>query len=87
MNNLTILIIVGLVLLFFLFSSQKENFSASGLAISDQYCTKLAHTYYRPRVNNPFCRDVHLDRICGRRRRDKVNYDTGNYYTWGDITI
>ncbi len=88
MKNSTILLIVGLIALIYLFTTQNnEPFSASGLAISDEDCTKLASVYYRPRVNNPFCRDQYLDRICGRRRRDTIDYDTGNYYTSGDILV
>lgn len=86
MNNLVI-IVVAILVMFFLFSPQMEKFSASGLAVSDQYCTKLANTYYRPKTSGPFCRDVYTDRICGRRRRNRVNYDTGNYFTQGDILV
>ncbi len=84
MENSCNLPLLGLVLLFvilYFMVSKNEGFSDSGLAISDRYCTALADVYYRPSVKNPVCRDNYRERICGKARRNMVDFRTGNYYT------
>lgn len=81
LTNTHILVIIALVVVLYLVFSRKEQFSASGLAISDKYCTQMADVYYRPKVYNPTCRDNYRKKICGPQRRKMINYNTGNYFT------
>jgi len=79
--NTTVWIIIGVILMFLLFSRMNEPFSSSGLAISDADCAKLANVYYRPDVNDPKCRAGYNQEICGKTRRSTITDRTGNYYT------
>lgn len=80
MENLSLLIFIGLVLMLILFNNNREPFSTSGLAISDRYCNKLASVYYDPKNNDPACRASGAQRICGRQRRSTIDNITGNYF-------
>jgi hypothetical protein len=88
MNNLPILILVGLLVLSYFWNpfiksvnGQNEKFATSGLAISDRYCDKLVSVYNRPKIVNPELRKIYGKRICGNRRHNTVDYRTGNYFT------
>jgi len=80
-ENLPIIAIVVLFLVLYFVIYRRENFSTSGLAISDPYCTQLADVYYNPNVTDPKCRENYLRRICGKRRRNTIDFRTGNYFT------
>ena len=75
-------VIIGLSLLIaliILFGKTNEYFSSSGLSISNRYCQQLADVYYRPEIKSPDCRNEYRNRICGKIRRDTIDYSTGNY--------
>lgn len=76
-------IIVAILLFFVLYysMSKRENFSKSGLSISDRKCLELADVYYRPTDNNPVNRNLYRREICSPQRRESVNFPTGNYFT------
>ena len=87
MRNLLLLILISLLLILIFCNGQKENFSTSGLAISDQDCDKLASVYYNPRISDPECRQNAHQRICGRQRRSTVDTATGNYFYDNGVLI
>ena len=72
--------IVAFIVLYYLMS-RREGFSKSGLAISDPLCLQLADVYYKPSDGNPETRDDYRRRICGKVRRNTVDFGTGNYFT------
>jgi len=76
-------IIVAILLFFVLYYStlKRENFSKSGMSISDPKCMELADVYYKPQDNNPTNRSLYRKEICGPQRRKTVNFPTGNYFT------
>ncbi|AYV82368.1 MAG: hypothetical protein Homavirus38_2 [Homavirus sp.] len=76
-----ILILLLIIALVILYNPANEQFSTSGLAISDADCQKLVDVYYRPNDHSPVCRDDYTRRICGYQRRNTVDPQTGNYYT------
>ena len=43
----------------------REHFSTSGLAISDDYCARIADAYYNPRLSDPEQRALYKNMICG----------------------
>jgi hypothetical protein len=81
MKNLPIIALIILVAVLYLFLTIREKFSTSGLAISDDYCNKLADVYHMPMLQDQEARDDYKQRICGRSRRYTVDSQTGNYYT------
>jgi hypothetical protein len=76
-------IIVAILLFFVLYYSvqKHENFSKSGMSISDRKCMELADVYYKPTDNNPKNRNQYRREICSPLRRKTVNFPTGNYFT------
>ena len=78
-----IIVAVILFLVLYFFMSRRENFSQSGLAISDPQCLQLADIYYKPSDRNPDNRNDYRRRICGKERRNMVDFPTGNYFTEG----
>ncbi|QKF93678.1 hypothetical protein QKU48_gp0220 [Fadolivirus algeromassiliense] len=87
MKNLPICLLITIVAVLFLFMAVRENFSVSGMTISDDYCTKIADVYYKPKDNNGECRSNYRARICGRQRREGIDPRTGNYYTENGVLI
>ena len=81
MKNLPIIILVVVVALMFICMPDSERFSTGGLAISDDYCTKLADVYTGPGNNDPEARDEYRRRVCGKKRRNTIDFTTGNYMT------
>jgi len=81
MNILLIFVAVTIFMFFIFHQNKSENFSVSGLSISDDECHKLSSIYYKPCMNDPDCRLNGTKRICGRCRRNLIDYRTGNYYT------
>lgn len=80
-NVLILLLVIALCLLSWCATTQVEKFSSGGLAISDEYCNRLASAYWRPRINDPKVRAMARQNICDTRRRHTVHRPTGNYYT------
>ncbi len=83
-GNFPIVAAVALFVFLYLFlsmGSNNENFSTSGLAVSDKYCTQLADVYYQPRISDIDMRNDFRKRICGKVRRETVDFPVGNYYT------
>ncbi len=78
---LILLLVIALVLLSWCATTQVEKFASSGLAISNEYCDRLAYAYWKPRVNDPQIREAARENICDTRRRKTVHKPTGNYYT------
>lgn len=78
-SPIIVAIVVFVVLYFFM--SRKEGFSRSGLAISDPLCMELSDTYFRPKDRNPINRSDYRRRICGKLRRNIVDFETGNHFT------
>ncbi|ARF11621.1 hypothetical protein Klosneuvirus_2_57 [Klosneuvirus KNV1] len=77
--NPMIVILAAFIIVLCLFVSYREPFTDSGLAISNDYCTRLADVYYRP--DDSLNRDDYRNKICGGIRREIVDKPTGNYYT------
>ena len=80
MKNLPVLILLAFVALMFLCMPKNEQFSTSGLNMSDRYCQKMADVYYKPKDNNVDCRHNYRKRICGKQRRHTIDTKTGNYF-------
>ena len=76
-------LIVAIVIFFVLynFMSRQEGFAQSGLALPSPTCQQLADVYYKPGDHDPTRRADYRERICGRVRRDMVDFPTGNYFT------
>ena len=87
MKNLPIIIGIAVIILLVVMFSWRENFSTSGLAISDRYCTKLADVYHRPMLQDQEARDDYKNRICGRERRCTIDEQTGNYFTQNGVLV
>lgn len=87
MNNLLILVLVSVLAFMYICRPSTEKFSTSGLAISDRYCDRLASTYYKPKVHCPKCKDHYGRRICGKQRRNTIDFKTGNYYTKNGMLV
>ena len=87
MQNLPLCILI-IVLIFVGFGlAFRENFSSSGLTISNDYCNNLADVYYRPTDTNETNRLRYREQICGQQRRHTIDRETGNYFTEGGILI
>lgn len=80
-NVLILLLVIALCLLSWCATTQVEKFSSSGLAISNDYCDRLAYSYWRPPINDPTIREAARVNICDKRRRQTIHRPTGNYYT------
>jgi len=80
-RNFPILAAVALFVVLYLLMTRRENFSSSGLAVSDAYCEQLADVYAYPRITDIDRRHDFRRRICGPVRRNTVDYRTGNYLT------
>ena len=78
MNDTAILVIIVIIFLMYSFWPFFERFSTSGLGISDRYCDKLGTIYQK---------GDNMERICGYKRRNIIDYSTGNYYTEGGILV
>lgn len=67
---------VMIVLVMYLLFNKRENFSKSGLAMSDEDCDKLAYVYT----------DNDKKLICDKNRRKTIDKTTGNYYSiYGEL--
>lgn len=67
---------VVVVLVLFLLFNNRENFSKSGLAMTDEDCDKLAYVYT----------DNDKKLICDKSRRKTLDHSTGNYYSvYGEL--
>lgn len=87
MKNLPIIIMVLLIFVLWIIYSVKETFSISGMAISDDYCTKLSDVYHKPILVDEEMRDDYKNRICGPGRRETIDSQTGNYYTQNGMLV
>lgn len=85
--SLILVVVVAIVLAMILFRQGKEKFSTSGMAVPDPYCDKLVATYYRPKNNDDNCRDQWGRRICGEKRRNTIDYKTGNYFMHNGMLV
>jgi len=83
---LTILLIIIYIYTVF-FKAKKEKFSNSGMAISNQYCDKLAHVYHKPEVNDIEYKNKSREQIYGGVRRHTLDYETGNYFAKNNMLI
>lgn len=84
MKNFTIFLgLVGILIFIYICfrESNKEKFSDSGLAINDLYCEKIVDAYYRPQIKDSQCRKEYMERICGKKRKNTIDFRTGNYFT------
>lgn len=86
-RNVIIAAFVAAILMLFFYYNNSEGFSKSGLAISDDDCRKLAKVYYHPLIKNDIDDKNYLNRICGKCRRNMVDFETGNYYTENGFLI
>lgn len=85
MQNMPLLILVLLLIAaYFMVMKKKEPFSSSGLAISNPYCERLATSYY---LGYPTCDPDAVEKICGKIRRDTIDYPTGNYFKLNNLLI
>ena len=80
-NNTIIILLVIVVIIMYFFYPSREQFSDSGLNMSDAYCEKLGAVYYKPRCQHD--ETTCMNKICGAKRRFSINHDTGNYFTEG----
>jgi hypothetical protein len=81
-NNLTLVILAGLILLLVLMNGTNvEKFSQSGLNMDDRYCNNLVDGYFRPGDDDPENRLMYRQRICSPLRRAQIDGETGNYFT------
>tara|TARA_Y100000780_G_scaffold232552_1_gene265899 strand:+ start:11071 stop:11337 length:267 start_codon:yes stop_codon:yes gene_type:complete len=80
-NNLVLCVVLALVVMLMLSQNTQENFSESGLNMSDRYCNNLVDGYYNPQDQNPQNRMFYRKRICSPLRRMAIDGATGNYYT------
>ena len=87
MKNLPLCLMIMLLVVLGLLLTVKENFSASGLAISDEYCDKLAQVYLDPSNKDPAFRAEYEQRLCGNVRRRTIDHKTGNYYTVNGVLV
>lgn len=89
MNNIPIILIIAIILFVFLFMSKQENFSSSGLNMSNRYCQKLADIYHRPHVTegNEAAKHDFRERICGLKRRSTIDNITGNYFMYNGVLV
>lgn len=87
--NLIVIIIAVILIMAIMNSSSSmgEQFSSGGLNMSNRYCNKLVHTYYKPGLTNEECRHKSQCRICGRGRRHVIDFPTSNYYTRGGVLV
>lgn len=87
MENWIIVIFTILLTVSILFSNsnlKQENFSTSGLSVSDRYCNKLVSVYYRPTPTNT---SMYADPVCGAQRRNTVEFHAGNYETVNGVLL
>lgn len=87
MKNLPIIIGIAVIILLVVTFSWRENFSTSGLAISDRYCAKLAQVYHKPMLQDEEARADYENRICGKERRCTIDNQTGNYFTQNGVLV
>ena len=87
MQNLPICILIVVLVLVGFVLMTRENFSTSGLAISNDYCNKLVDVYYDPTDADAKRRADYRERICGMQRRNTIDMETGNYYTQNGILV
>lgn len=87
MKKLLIILFIAAAVLMLFCAPDREKFSASGMAVSDEYCRKLADVYYRPKIRDIECRDDYFERICGKKRRNTIDFRTGNYFTQSGILV
>ena len=87
MKNLPICVLIVLLVILGLAMTFKENFSTSGMTISDDYCTKLADVYFDPQNTNQEYRNKYNEKICGNARRNTIYPRTGNYFTENGVLV
>ena len=87
MKNLPICVLIVLLIVFGLMLTLRENFSTSGMTISDDYCGKLASVYFDPRNTNQEYRNLYEGKICGNVRRKTIDPRTGNYFTENGVLV
>ena len=87
MRNLPLCILIALFIAIGLMMTLRENFSTSGLTISDDYCSKLTNIYLDPHNNDQQYRHAFSEKVCGNKRRHMIYPKTGNYYTENGVLI
>ena len=71
------MLIIILLLLYYRQLNYLENFSSSGLALSNQDCNQLAYIYNRPYILNQQEQELYRKKICDNMRRENIYYETG----------
>jgi hypothetical protein len=87
MQNLPLCILIVVLVVIGFMLVVRENFSNSGLNISDDYCNKMADVYYDPRNVNSEQRQKYKQMICGKQRRNTIAMKTGNYFTQNGVLV
>ena len=87
MKNLPICVLIALLVVLGLVMTLRENFSTSGMTISDDYCAKLADVYFDPKNANQEYRNMYDKKICGDIRRKTIDPRTGNYFTENGVLV
>lgn len=84
----TLIIAILVVILFIkLMNDRHEQFSDSGLNMSDRRCMEMV-AHHKPYITDPRMRQQYAARICSHLRRHVVDEGTGNYFnTHGGYTL
>lgn len=87
MQNLPLCILIIVLVFIGCMLAVRENFSSSGLNISDDYCNRIADVYYDPKNVNAEQREMYKQMICGKQRRNTITRETGNYFTQNGVLV
>jgi hypothetical protein len=75
------LLIIFLLFLYYRELNYIENFSSSGLALSNLDCDKLAYIYNRPYIIDPKKRAIYKSDFCDVSRKNSPYYETSDFDT------
>ncbi len=86
-NTIVLIVIVSLIFLYF-YTMNRENFSDSGIAVSNDYLERLFTTYIVPQCKGDMkCVQRRAENILGHDRRHKIDFETGNHYTVDGVLV
>jgi hypothetical protein len=86
MNKIIILLLLVALFIILTMENKTENFSNSGLNMSDRRCMEMV-SYYMPHVTDLRKRAQYVARICSPLRKQIIDEDTGNYFnSYGGFT-
>ncbi len=86
MNNTIVLIVIVSFIFLYFYAMKQENFSDSGVAISNDYLERLFATYIVPQCGGDnACVQRRAKNILGYNRRHSIDSETGNYFTVGGM--